>query len=48
MGNRKHYKFLDQIRRFTRVIMLMSLFSISAQAQHRMPPIPDEEMTEAQ
>ena len=48
MGNRKHYKFLDQIRRFTRVIMLMSLFSISAQAQNRMPPIPDEEMTEAQ
>ena len=48
MGNRKHYKFRDQIRRFTCVIMLMSLFSISAQAQNRMPPIPDEEMTEAQ
>ena len=37
-----------RIRRVTLAVILISLFSMSAQAQNRMPPIPDDEMTEAQ
>jgi 4-carboxymuconolactone decarboxylase len=48
MGNCKHYERRGRIGRVARVVMLISLFSMSAQAQNRMPPIPDEEMTEAQ
>ena len=43
-----HYERRDRIRRVARLVVLVSLFSMSAQAQDRMPPIPDEEMTEAQ
>jgi 4-carboxymuconolactone decarboxylase len=39
---------MGQIRRVAQIVMFISLFSLSAQAQNRMPPIPDEEMTEAQ
>lgn len=35
-------------RRAVRLVVLMSLLSVSAQAQNRMPPIPDEAMTPAQ
>ena len=35
-------------RRVALVACLLSLVSLSAQAQNRMPPIPDEELTEAQ
>ena len=37
-----------RIRRVTLAVILISLFSMTAQAQNRMPPIPDDEMTEAQ
>ncbi len=37
-----------RIARVARLVVLMSLLSIGAQAQNRMPPIPDQEMTEAQ
>ena len=37
-----------RIRRVTGLVFLISLLSMGAQAQNRMPPIPDEEMTEAQ
>ena len=39
---------MGQIRHVAQIVMFISLFSLSAQAQNRMPPIPDEEMTEAQ
>ena len=35
-------------RRVARLVVLMSLLSVGAQAQNRMPPIPDEAMTPAQ
>ena len=35
-------------RRVARLVFLISPLSMCAQAQNRMPPIPDEEMTEAQ
>jgi 4-carboxymuconolactone decarboxylase len=35
-------------RRIARLVVLMSLLSVGAQAQNRMPPIPDEDMTPAQ
>ena len=38
----------DRLRRVALVVILVSLFSMSAQAQNRMPPILDQEMTEAQ
>ena len=38
----------NRLRRVALVVCLFSLVSLSAQAQNRMPPIPDEEMTEAQ
>ena len=47
MGNWKHYKGTGRIRPVARIVILVSLFSVSLQAQNRMPPIPDEEMTEA-
>ena len=37
-----------RLRRLTLVAGLVVLFAMSAQAQNRMPPIPDEEMTDAQ
>ena len=48
MRHCKHYPRMGQIRRVAQIVMFISLFSLSAQAQNRMPPIPDEEMTEAQ
>ncbi len=48
MRHCKRYPRMDQIRRVAQIVMFISLFSLSAQAQNRMPPIPDEEMTEAQ
>ena len=38
----------DRLRHVALVVILLSLFTMSAQAQNRMPPIPDEEMTEEQ
>ena len=35
-------------RRAARLVVLMSLLSVGAQAQNRMPPIPDKDMTPAQ
>ena len=35
-------------RGVTVVAVLLSLCAVAAQAQNRMPPIPDEEMTDAQ
>jgi 4-carboxymuconolactone decarboxylase len=37
-----------RIRRVARFVLLISLLSIGAEAQNRMPPIPDEELTAAQ
>ena len=37
-----------QIGHLAWIILLIALFSMSADAQDRMPPIPDDEMTEAQ
>ena len=37
-----------QIGHLAWIILLIALFSMSADAQDRMPPIPDNEMTEAQ
>jgi len=37
-----------QIKHLAWIILLIALFSMSADAQDRMPPIPDDEMTEAQ
>ena len=48
MENCKQYERWGRIQRVALVVMLISLFSMSTQAQNRMPPIPDEEMTEAQ
>ena len=48
MGNCKHYECRDRIWRVVQFVMLIALFSMSALAQNRMPPIPDDEMTEAQ
>ena len=48
MGYCKAYESRGRIRRVARVVMFISFFSMSAQAQNRMPPIPDEEMTQAQ
>ena len=48
MGNCKYYERRGRIRCVARIVMLISFFSMSAQAQNRMPPILDEEMTEAQ
>ena len=48
MGNCHRCERRGRIRRVAMVVMLVSLFSMGAQAQNRMPPIPDEEMTEAQ
>ena len=48
MENWKHYKDTGRIKSVTRIVVLVSLFSVGLQAQNRMPPIPDEEMTEAQ
>ncbi len=48
MRHCKHYARMGQIRHVAQIVMFISLFSLSAQAQNRMPPIPDEEMTEAQ
>ena len=44
-------RYYDRMNRFWHValvVCLSSLLSMSAQAQNRMPPIPDQEMTEAQ
>ena len=44
-------RYYDRMNRFGHValvVFLSSLLSMSAQAQDRMPPIPDQEMTEAQ
>ena len=38
----------DRLRRVALVLVPLALFTMSAQAQNRMPPIPDEEMTEKQ
>ena len=48
MENWKHYKDTGRIKSVARIVVLVSLFSVGLQAQNRMPPIPDEEMTEAQ
>ena len=48
MGNCHRCERRGRIRRVAMVVMLVSFFSMGAQAQNRMPPIPDEEMTEAQ
>ena len=48
MGNCKHREVGVRIYRVAWVVMLILLCSISLSAQNRMPPIPDEEMTEAQ
>ncbi len=48
MENWKHYKGTGRIRSVARIMILVLLFSVGLQAQNRMPPIPDEEMTEAQ
>ena len=44
----KRYAPRSRSRRVAGLVVLVSLFSMSAQAQNRMPPIPDQEMTEAQ
>ena len=48
MENWKHYKDTGRIKSVARIVVLVSLFSVGLQAQNRMPPIPDEELTEAQ
>ena len=48
MGYRKQYERRSRIRRVAGLVVLLSIFSVSAQAQNRMPPIADEEMTPAQ
>ena len=48
MGNYKHDERRGQLRRFAYGVVLISLFAVNAQAQNRMPPIPDEDMTAAQ
>ena len=48
MENWKHYKDTGRIKSVARIVVLVSLFSVGLQAQNRMPPILDEEMTEAQ
>ena len=37
-----------RLRRVARLVLLISLLSIGAEAQNRMPPIPDEALTAAQ
>ncbi len=44
----KRYERSGRIGRVARLVIFISLLSLGAQAQNRMPPIPDEEMTEAQ
>jgi len=44
----KRYEPRGRIRRVAGLVISVLLFSMSAQAQNRMPPIPDHEMTEAQ
>ena len=48
MRNRTQYERGSRIPRIAGVVVLLSLFSASAQAQNRMPLIPDDEMTPAQ
>lgn len=48
MGNYKECERWNRIQGVALVAMLFSLFSMSAQAQSRMPPIPDDEMTAPQ
>ena len=48
MPRYKHAERCGRIRRVARLVILISLLSMGAQAQNRMPPIPDEEMTQAQ
>jgi 4-carboxymuconolactone decarboxylase len=48
MGLYKHHERRKQIERVTWIILLIALISLDVQAQDRMPPIPDEQMTEAQ
>ncbi len=48
MGNYKHDERRGQLRHFAYGVVLILLFAVNAQAQNRMPPIPDEEMTAAQ
>ncbi len=43
-----YYDRTSRLRRVALVVFLSSLFPMSAQAQNRMPPILDQEMTEAQ
>ncbi|MDA0815904.1 MAG: carboxymuconolactone decarboxylase family protein [Acidobacteria bacterium] len=48
MGHYQRAEFGTRTWRVAMVVMLVALFSASAHAQNRMPPIPDEEMTPAQ
>jgi hypothetical protein len=48
MGNGRPCERWNRMQGGALVIMLVSLFSMSAQAQSRMPAIPDDEMTAAQ
>jgi len=48
MGNYKYGNRREQTGHIAWIILLIALFSINAHAQDRMPPIPDDEMTEAQ
>jgi 4-carboxymuconolactone decarboxylase len=48
MANMQHDQRETRIRRIAGAFMVVALCSTGADAQNRMPPIPDEEMTAAQ